>query len=395
MRTVSPPHYSFIDALRGLAILGVIIVHAAQSFKTLPPWLGRVIPHGQTGVQLFFVVSAFTLFLSLELRKGKEEHPVRNFFIRRLFRIAPMFWFGILLYMLVPTEHRQRWAPGGLEWWHLLTTFTFTHGWHPMSITSVVPGGWSIAVEMTFYLLVPALFFMVRRLRVALVLFVIAVPLVELINAQVWVRGLSTYFPQFPYLSKWFLYLWFPNQLPVFLLGIVLFFLSRGRFALWLKSRPVAAGGLLAGCVMTLIALTQVSIPYAFPYSRWGSGIPFVHIVFSIVFVPLAISLMAWPNRLFVNGFTRYLGTISFSGYIMHFAVIELMVYLLKLIGIWSFTGTVTRYTLFLLLVLAGTMLVSSVTYRLVEVPGQRMGRRLIEKWNGNKPRQAGFPEEG
>ena len=53
-------HYKYIDALRGWAILGVIIVHSSQNFE-LPSILSRLSAAGARGVQLFFVVSALTL----------------------------------------------------------------------------------------------------------------------------------------------------------------------------------------------------------------------------------------------------------------------------------------------------------------------------------------------
>lgn len=55
----------------------------------LPTAMGQVALTGQRGVALFFIVSAFTLFLSYDNRK-EERHPTRNFFIRRFFRLAPM-----------------------------------------------------------------------------------------------------------------------------------------------------------------------------------------------------------------------------------------------------------------------------------------------------------------
>jgi len=86
----------FIDALRGLAIFGVFIVHSSQSIDGLPRWLSSLASQGARGVQLFFVISAFTLFLSLSTRRKNEKRPTLNFFIRRFFRIAPLFYAALL-----------------------------------------------------------------------------------------------------------------------------------------------------------------------------------------------------------------------------------------------------------------------------------------------------------
>jgi peptidoglycan/LPS O-acetylase OafA/YrhL len=100
----------FIDALRGMAILGVLINHAARNIEVwgilgknvhLTPWVYQIMAQGSRGVQLFFVASAFTLCLSYERRKN-EKNPLLNFFIRRFFRIAPLFYCGFLFYTIRP-----------------------------------------------------------------------------------------------------------------------------------------------------------------------------------------------------------------------------------------------------------------------------------------------------
>lgn len=57
-----------------------------------------------------------------------------------------MFWLAIPFFLLLNGK-----APA----WEVATIALFVHGFHPQSINSVVPGGWSIAVEMTFYAVFP------------------------------------------------------------------------------------------------------------------------------------------------------------------------------------------------------------------------------------------------
>ena len=56
------------------------------------------------------------------------------------------------------------WAPNGVEWYYVPLTALFLNGYHPEMVTSVVPGGWSIVVEMTFYLVLPLLATAIRSL---------------------------------------------------------------------------------------------------------------------------------------------------------------------------------------------------------------------------------------
>ncbi len=85
-------HLPYIDALRGLAIFGVLLAHVWNLVKPDNALLDFLGLHGARGVQLFYVVSALTLLMSREKRQGKEQAPTRNFFIRRFFRIAPLYW---------------------------------------------------------------------------------------------------------------------------------------------------------------------------------------------------------------------------------------------------------------------------------------------------------------
>lgn len=125
-------HLAYIDALRGYAILGVIATHAAGPELAWP--LRLVTDQGARGVQLFFVVSALTL-------SWRERHDgVVPFYIRRFFRIAPMFWLAIVFFPIV--DHLapaiRLWPPLTVSWPDILATVTFTHGFflHPPSTAS-------------------------------------------------------------------------------------------------------------------------------------------------------------------------------------------------------------------------------------------------------------------
>ena len=73
-----------------------------------------------------------------------------EFFVRRFFRIAPAFYLAILFYICLG----NRTVLLGAKWhrhWQVLLTIAFLHGWYVESINAVVPGGWSIAVEVMFH----------------------------------------------------------------------------------------------------------------------------------------------------------------------------------------------------------------------------------------------------
>ena len=92
-------HFGFVDSLRGIALLGVLLVHTGQRVTGLPAFVDAATNFGSYGVHLFFVASAFTLFSSLKQRSPSERRPTLNYFLRRLFRIAPPFWLAVLFYV--------------------------------------------------------------------------------------------------------------------------------------------------------------------------------------------------------------------------------------------------------------------------------------------------------
>ncbi len=105
MNTVSNTsiaHYDYIDLLRGVAICGVLSVHStfgmnAAGLTQLPMHAESLLFAGKFGVSLFFVLSAYTLMLSLSGRIGTSQSMFLPYFIRRFFRIAPAYYLILFL----------------------------------------------------------------------------------------------------------------------------------------------------------------------------------------------------------------------------------------------------------------------------------------------------------
>jgi len=162
---VDVTRFQYIDSIRGLAILGVMLFHVSINVKGLNPVFSEALNSGNYGVQLFFIASALTLFMSCYSRFPKEGQPVLFYGIRRFFRIAPLFWIAIVFYQFFYSAPGRIFLAEDAKPWHVFVTAFFIHGWHPDSVNNIVPGGWSIAVEMTFYLFVPFFYKYLRKLK--------------------------------------------------------------------------------------------------------------------------------------------------------------------------------------------------------------------------------------
>lgn len=163
MPTPTRAYIPAIDGLRGIAILSVIACHTAERVQgnTLFVSSKQYLAAGRYGVMLFFVVSAFTLFGSCHERRVNERRPWLCFFLRRWFRIFPLWFLAISIYAL--REHRA---------WDEYMASLFMYFWFLRS-GHIFAAQWSIFVEETFYLFLPLIFPFLRRVRHAFSLTVI------------------------------------------------------------------------------------------------------------------------------------------------------------------------------------------------------------------------------
>ena len=351
-----PQRLESVDALRGLAFLAVLLVHASQA---VPPFPGRALAGaGAYGVTLFFIASAFTLYASQQQRRTAESAPVTAFFIRRIFRIVPLFWAGIAFYYVIYGTWNRTWAEGTLGLFHFGLTATLLHGWHPDTINSVVPGGWSIAAEFGFYVLAPLLFLVITSWRRAVCAYVIALGIALTLNAIARDGLVARLFPEVPaWRQGSFSYLWLPAHLPTFLLGFLVYHLRAPFEKLSLRVRSSALAIVCALIVISAFFLRGGLADFLFP----------------AVLAGLVLTLVARPIPVLVNRFTCTLGTLSFSAYITHFAALRVME---KIATRVPLSPAVTFCALFVGGLILTTV-ISWITYRTIELPGIAIGRKL------------------
>ncbi|MBP3957673.1 acyltransferase [Gemmata sp. G18] len=357
--------YGFIDALRGFALLGVLVHHVVPRVDGLPRVVKQIAAAGGEGVQLFFVVSALTLFLSFDSRRGTQARPLTAFFLRRFFRIAPLFYLAAVFYLWYDARWPDAARPSAAA---ILATLGFVHVWHPDWANRVVPGGWSIGVEMEFYLLVPLLYARIRRAETAVTAALVSLLAGGLLSTVV-AAGLPRVLGTDPRAAGLFSWYWLPAQMPVFFLGITLYFLVRKRL------RSPSAGrdpGRIRGRVLlTTAAYLLAAATISDLHLYLG------HALFGVAFVLAGWGLSLCPSPVLVNRVTRGIGTISFSAYITHFAALDLAEGGLALAGTAGLSP-LAALGMLLATTLGLTVAASLITYRLIEIPGQQLGRWFI-----------------
>jgi peptidoglycan/LPS O-acetylase OafA/YrhL len=377
-RPRSEPKFEFIDAARGIAILLVLVCHTAVSQQ---PWpIRRFTELGWHGVQLFFVVSSMTLALSWQYRRDGEVYPFLNFLVRRVFRIWPMYCLAYLAYLVI-------WPPTmPLSIARVLAALTFMSGWSPgpLPVTETwggVPGGWSVEDEFDFYLLFPLLIWIAATPLRAILLVVVSLVVAGACNSFSYGHYVATYGNSVT--DQW-MYYSFPNQLPVFALGFVAYhaFIRLQPGGAWdfLRARLLPLCPLLIIIAMAMfLSLGLTRVPRA--STLWPPILP-VHILAGIAFVLGVVAIGLRPYRAIVSWPMVWLGKVSFSVYLVHFAVDDASRRLIPGFFGPSVEGwiAIAASIALLLATLSVSFAVSLVTYHLVEQPMIARGR-LVCKW--------------
>jgi peptidoglycan/LPS O-acetylase OafA/YrhL len=378
-------HLPYIDCVRGYAVLMVITSHLTDRFPELPYPLQRLTVTGWFGVQLFFLASCVTLMLSWqsEIRKLGSVN-VLAFFFRRFLRIAPAYYAaGILYYFIFPPT-------GGFDGRQMITTMMFVNAWHPVwtptvaNTWNVVPGGWSIGVEFTFYLVFPIFAAWVTNLRRAIFIFGISVFIGVLTNKAALAFLSASY--QTVEIDN-FLYFWFPNQMSVFALGGILFFFLRKMEDLsTLRDRVQRNGILIQICAVGGFgALSHV------PLGHYLGGYPYVPASLAVSLALAVFIVGLSTNRgLLINRYAAAIGQVSFSAYLLHFAVLKLFrLFPDALHTNTTGVGAILAFVLAWPAVVAITYVASRTSYRLIEQPMINLGRTLM---GARQPRQVDAP---
>ncbi|WP_455826633.1 acyltransferase family protein [Pseudomonas graminis] len=362
-----------IDIARGVAILLVILVHSAQLVAGLSESFRKIVGLGQFGVQLFFVVSAYTLCKSFENRSG-ERLGVLSFYIRRVFRIMPLYYVGICVYFLVRfiDVHYSSSPVFGLESYNfinLISNMLFVHGFVPSANNSIVPGGWSIGTEMAFYLIFPGLFSLVKSLLaqkssafylLSVVFFVLVSLLLQKLIAKS--TGLALY-------NNSFLYFNISNQLQVFVIGMAGY--------LYFKEKQGEVGNLTL-LMISCVSFALLCISWYSPSKTSAALMPAFSAIFFVMMVELVSRFTVSCEML------QRVGRLSFSMYIFHFVFAWYIVPLVMgflMLNDFPILCFITSYAL----VVALTFCVAVFTERWVEKWGVMTGKQIIGQLRGKR----------
>lgn len=333
----SAPRVVELDALRGLAALAVVGYHFTTRYDELYGHVGGPLPSlafGNFGVNLFFLISGFVIFMTLE----RTRNPL-DFVVARFSRLFPAYWAAILLsaafvYTIGMSSQRLPWTDVALDFTMIQEVLGGEH----------LDGSyWTLGVELFFYLQM-LLWFCLGQLKriqwIVLGWLVLAVAC-----------GLAAKHDRhFSYLARELLIL---RHIPFFAIGILFY------------RRHAQAPG--RGVDLALIALAIAAIGVAYPPVYFA-----VALVCTAIFALLVGGRLVWLRwRPFV-----FLGAISYPLYLLHQAIGYAL--------IWHFERFGIDAGVSLLLAMLVVLVLAVLLTFLVERPAQRWIRRV---WKGRRER--------
>ena len=344
----------YIDSMRGIAILMVLAVHFTiflefYSIEHLPISIENILYSGKYGVALFFIVSAFTLFRSLDVR---QECGYKAYYFRRFFRIAPVYYLVLIVAFSISDgqSYYMEDVDSGNSIFNLFSHMFFINGFFTNYFNSILGVEWTIFVEVSFYMILP-LIYIYKKYLLQITVFFLLLALIGFIAPKI---------IKFTELERIHLYfspiIWFV----VFAFGGLIYKYHNNNF---IKSISIKYKSL----IIISLALMFIVLSYV--------KIPGIALIFSFI-LGLFFILNSYNNiTIFNNIILKKIGELSFSIYLIHFPIIGYIKNNLRGGELIVFENQILNYVLLCSFVFIIILILSAITYRFVEQPFIKLGK--------------------
>lgn len=337
--------------LRFVAAFALVIYHyGTKVFPFNQGLLKGFFNHANLGVSFFFVLSGYVLMLAY----GKDKSLSKlHFFKKRFTRIYPVYLLGILLMTLYYFAYNYFGNGSGFQIGHLISNVFLLQAWIPNHALTVNFVGWTLSVEVFFYLLFPFILKWFNRstLRnISIVVFVIW----GLSQWAFWELKLSPFYQGYPSDSHNFVFYFPVFHLSQFLIGAL-----AGYYYVNVQSKVKMN---IVGGLLTIVIL----VPYLYVGVIFGSHNGLLAIPFAILLL-----LFSTKSNIYINWFSKpffvFLGGMSYSIYILQVPVFEWYAVLTSKLNI-ELSSELFFYSGLIILLFS-----SSISFYFLEIP--------VRKW--------------
>ncbi len=328
----------FLDFLRCMAAFSVLIQHACEKlFPSFAWFTSHYFQFGVFGVTLFFLSSGFVIPVSLE-----KTHSLRKFWINRVFRLYPLYLVSMIsTLILVVSRHGVLPSEGDL-----LANLTMLQKF--LGRPSILHLYWTLSLEMAFYIMV-SLVFLAGWLRRSVTLVVISLVVSLLVGVvctqllHLFTQGWGTAF----YFSTMFI-------------GFLYYRRHQGKVS------PAVLTAVVLSAMGVLLVITYLNL-YGKDRPEAMGTLSFLPVTTAIAGAYLLFTISFILRRIKYPSFLLTLGVISYSLYLVQATV-------------FSIIPVFPQPYLTVIVWLAAIILLSFVTYHLVEAPFMGLGKQLQKR---------------
>jgi len=353
-----------IDILRGTAVTAVIVYHF---FVLLGLTSSEFFPYVQTfgslGVPLFFIISGYLIYRSIERNISSKGTPkgLLNYFFHRLFRILPAYYFNLLVVVLMAAlyiNNNYYYSDTFFEQFFLNFTLTsyFINKTAGLGINGTY---WTLSIEMLWYIVAP--FFLIYFQRTRILLFIMLLSILYIWGLAYGDLGIylhldSNYRSLLPYyLSQ------LPAQINYFIAGILIY-----KYRLVISLPKTRYHYLL---VVVILSFFVGTMGY---YKIHLSPIP-SHLSILMVTTLLFVLLYTIKVKKAIFFLLEWIGKISYSLYLWHTPILFAM----DRSHILEYRSLSESIVFFLLLLIS----ISSMSYYFIEEGGFALREKLTKRF--------------
>lgn len=337
----------YLDSIRGLAALLVVVSHIFETYIKHNPanysklvTLFELVEPGRIGVIVFFLTSGFVIPWSLKLN---AEHALKNFVIRRFFRLYPAYWFSIIVAVIVGIGV----GVNIISVEQTLMNFTMIQKF--LGVESVIGAYWTLHLELVFYVLCAVLFTLgLLHKNHYLIMLTILFCL-----CSVGVAALR-YYSQI--------------KVPIIMpLGLAIMFYGALLRNYFIEKQTELTKPLIFLTVFYFSALLIADhFYYVDGWLKWF----LTHVMaFSTFF--LLVTKVKLHQAIAV-----YLGRVSYSLYLLHAMVIGVA---FEVFGDFAYSGV--GFVVTLITIIGASILCADLSYRFIEKPGVELARKITSKY--------------
>lgn len=334
-----------INSLKGIAILGVILVHYGCDNISCSV-IESVVANGARGVQLFFVINGYLIFKSLD-KITLTKNNVLKWWKNKFLRIIPLYYFFTILHLMVfglgPRYYLGPYSHVSVL--NIVCNLLFLQNFYPYF--NCINVNWFMGVIFIFYVLAPIMKHVIDSLGKAVCMFSIVLPCGYFLMHILIVNYRGNY----PNIwADYINIMSFLSELPCICIGIIIFYIEKKGVLTCIKEKRAIAISLLFVSIWGIVGLL-----FNKHFFIIGNNISTFGLISGLIFTAQLI----YPIRLLSNALFSYIGKHSYGIYLSHIFVIELVGKFKK--------NNIICWVIGYIIVVIGALLIAIITEKIFE----------------------------